>query len=96
MALVSGANRLDVHKLGALAGGTISRADADAVRLATGFAIGGVAPLGSTSPIRTFLDEDLLAFDVVWAAAGTPSTVFAVAPHELARATGSAIADLGE
>ncbi len=96
MALVSGANRLDVHKLGALAGGAISRADADAVRVATGFAIGGVAPLGSASPIRVFFDRDLLAFDEIWAAAGTPSTVFAVSPDELVRATDAVVADLGE
>ena len=94
MALVSGANRLDERKLGAVAGGKISRADADAVREATGFAIGGVAPLGSTRPIRTFFDEDLLAFELVWAAAGTPSTVFASSPDELARATGAIVADL--
>ena len=96
MALVSGANRLDVHKLGALAGGAISRADADAVRVATGFAIGGVAPLGSASPIRVFFDRDLLAFDEIWAAAGTPSTVFAVSPDDLVRATDAVVADLGE
>lgn len=94
MALVSGANRLDERKLGAVAGGKISRADADAVRDATGFAIGGVAPLGSTRPIRIFFDEDLLAFELVWAAAGTPSTVFAISPDELARATGAIVADL--
>ena len=94
MALGSGANRLDERKLGAVAGGKISRADADAVRDATGFAIGGVAPLGSTRPIRIFFDEDLLAFELVWAAAGTPSTVFAISPDELARATGAIVADL--
>ena len=94
MALVSGANRLDERKLGAVAGGKISRADADAVRDATGFAIGGVAPLGSTRPIRIFFDEDLLAFELVWAAAGTPSTVFAISPDELARAAGAIVADL--
>ena len=94
MALVSGANRLDERKLGTVAGGKITRADADAVRDATGFAIGGVAPLGSTRPIPIFFDEDLLAFELVWAAAGTPSTVFAISPDELARATGAIVADL--
>ena len=94
MALVSGANRLDERKLAGAAEGRITRADADAVRAATGFAIGGVAPLGSTQPIRVFCDRDLLGFDVVWAAAGTPSTVFAVPPAELARAAGAMTADL--
>ena len=94
MALVSGANRLDERKLGAIAGGRISRADADAVRDATGFAIGGVAPLGSTRPIRVFFDRDLLVFDEIWAAAGTPSTVFAVSPDELVRATRATVAEL--
>lgn len=94
MALVSGANRLDERKLGAVAGGKISRADADAVREATGFAIGGVAPLGSLGALPVFCDADLLVHDWVWAAAGAPHAVFRVEPGALAAAVGAQVAEL--
>jgi prolyl-tRNA editing enzyme YbaK/EbsC (Cys-tRNA(Pro) deacylase) len=95
MALVSGANRLDEQKLVAAAGadGT-RRADADRVREVTGFPIGGVAPFGHPEPVRTFVDEDLLRHDEVWAAGGTPQVVFGVAPHALVEATGGTVTDL--
>jgi prolyl-tRNA editing enzyme YbaK/EbsC (Cys-tRNA(Pro) deacylase) len=93
MALVSGANQLDETKLGAAAGGSPARrADANAVREATGFPVGGVPPLGHRLPV--FVDRDLLAFDTVWAAAGTPHVVFGAAPAVLAEATGAVVCDL--
>ena len=94
IALVSGINRLDTQRLGALAGATIGKADADAVRQATGYSIGGVPPIGFPAPISTFIDRDLLQYDVVWAAAGTPRHVFPIAPKELVRITGGTVADL--
>jgi Cys-tRNA(Pro) deacylase len=95
VALVSGANQLDERKLSAVAGtGKARRADADQVRAATGFPIGGVPPFGHPRPLPVFLDRELLHHDVVWAAAGTPHTVFAVSPQDLLRVTGAATADL--
>ena len=72
----------------------MKKADAEAVRRHTGFAIGGVPPIGFPSAIPTFFDRDLLTHQVVWAAAGTPHHVFAIAPSELLRLTGARIADL--
>jgi prolyl-tRNA editing enzyme YbaK/EbsC (Cys-tRNA(Pro) deacylase) len=72
----------------------VRRVDADRVRAATGFPIGGVPPFGHVEPLATFIDDDLLTFDVVWAAAGTWNHVFAVAPDELVRVTGGRVADL--
>lgn len=89
--LVSGKNRVDERVVGAALGDTLVRVDADAVRALTGFAIGGVAPLGSLTPLPTYMDRDLLAFDVVWAAAGAPAAVFAVVPSALAAATQATI-----
>ena len=95
MALVSGANRLDEGRLvDALGGQVVTRADADAVRAATGFPIGGVPPFGHPERLPTAIDEDLLAYDVVWAAAGTPRDVFPLAPAELVRVTGGRVAPL--
>jgi len=95
MALVSGSNRLDEHRLAAALGGeAVGRADADSVRAATGFPIGGVPPFGHASSLPTAIDEDLVAYDEVWAAAGTPRDVFAVAPAELVRVSGGTVATL--
>ncbi|MEY2470096.1 MAG: hypothetical protein QOF21_2794 [Actinomycetota bacterium] len=95
LALVSGANRLDEKALAAVAGGTsVGRVDADAVRAATSYAIGGVPPFGYPASLPTFIDRDLLAYDVVWAAAGSHTHVFAIAPDDLARVTGGVVADL--
>jgi prolyl-tRNA editing enzyme YbaK/EbsC (Cys-tRNA(Pro) deacylase) len=97
MALVSGGNQLDTRKLAALCGASrkqVARADANAVRAATGFAIGGVPPFGHATALTIFLDRDLLGYDVVWAAAGTPNTVFAIRPSDLARAAGGKEVDL--
>ncbi|HEX6797575.1 MAG TPA: YbaK/EbsC family protein [Ktedonobacterales bacterium] len=94
LALISGTNRADLEKLAALAGAPISRADADAVRAATGFSIGGVPPVGHATPLPTYLDHDLLRYETVWAAAGTPNAVFPITPAELKRITGATVADL--
>jgi prolyl-tRNA editing enzyme YbaK/EbsC (Cys-tRNA(Pro) deacylase) len=89
LALVSGDRRADEAKLAALAGAPLERADAGYVRESTGFAIGGVPPLGHPAPLRTLMDEGLWRFEEVWAAAGTPHAVFGIAPDELARAVGA-------
>ncbi len=89
--LVSGQNRVDEKAMKAVVGEALKRIDADQVRALTGFAIGGVAPLGSLSPLATFMDTDLMAFETVWAAAGAPQAVFEVDPKALAAATGAAI-----
>jgi prolyl-tRNA editing enzyme YbaK/EbsC (Cys-tRNA(Pro) deacylase) len=95
LAYVSGANQLDETKLAAAAGGTkAGRVDADAVREATGFPIGGVPPFGHATELRAFVDQDLLGWDEVWAAAGTWHDVFPLAPHDLVRASGGEVADL--
>lgn len=94
LALVSGPNRADTAKLAAAAGAAIRRADADTVRAATGYSIGGVPPIGLATLLPTYFDRDLLQYPVVWAAAGTPNTVFRIAPGELLRATGAALMDL--
>jgi prolyl-tRNA editing enzyme YbaK/EbsC (Cys-tRNA(Pro) deacylase) len=94
--LVSGANQLDERALAALTGGDgkARRADADAVRAATGFPIGGVPPFGHPAALPTYLDEDLLAFDTVWAAAGTPRHNFGIRPRDLLTVTGATVAHL--
>ena len=95
VALVSGVNQLDESALSAVAGGgTVGRVDADRVRAATGYPIGGVPPFGHAEHLRTFVDEDLLQHDVVWAAAGTCNHVFAIAPDALVEATGGEVAAL--
>ena len=92
LALVSGANRADEAKLSALSGEAIGRADAEFVRAATGFAIGGVPPLGHLQPIRTYIDEDLMQYEIIWAAAGTPNAVFELTPADLQKMTGGKVA----
>jgi Cys-tRNA(Pro) deacylase len=95
MALVSGSNQLDERKLAAAAGGAkCARVDADAVRDATGYPIGGVPPFGHTTQLRVFVDPDLLQYDEVWAAAGTWNDNFAIAPNELVRVSGGVVTDL--
>lgn len=87
LAIASGANRVDVEALGRLAGEPLGKADAEFVRRATGYAIGGVPPVGFPSPIPTFLDEDLFRYSKIWAAAGSPFALFEVSPEELERAS---------
>jgi Cys-tRNA(Pro) deacylase len=95
VALVSGANRLDERRLAAALGGEeVGRADADVVRTATGYPIGGVPPFGHAQAMPTAIDEDLLGYEEVWAAAGTPRDVFPVAPADLVRVTTATVAPL--
>ncbi|MDQ6918083.1 MAG: YbaK/EbsC family protein [Candidatus Dormibacteraeota bacterium] len=94
VALVSGSNRLDPVCLGRLAGEPVAKADAEATRVATGYAIGGVPPFGHAQPLAVYIDRDLLQFDVVWAAAGRPDSVFAVTPQRLLEVSGAVAADL--
>jgi prolyl-tRNA editing enzyme YbaK/EbsC (Cys-tRNA(Pro) deacylase) len=97
MALMSGVNQLDFGKLAVLRSASrnkIKRPDADSVKAATGFSIGGVPPFGHASPLPVYVDEDLTRFDVVWAAAGTPFAVFAIGPDELLRGCGGTAVDL--
>lgn len=95
MAYVSGANQLDEKKLAAAAGGSkCSRVDADAVREATGYPIGGVPPFGHSTRLRVFVDPDLLQYDEVWAAAGTWNDNFGAAPADIVRVAGGVVTDL--
>jgi prolyl-tRNA editing enzyme YbaK/EbsC (Cys-tRNA(Pro) deacylase) len=94
LVLASGPNRVDVAKLAGLIGRPVKRADADQVRQLTGFAIGGVPPVGHVNDMATFVDRHLLRFDEVWAAAGTPNTVFSVQPDDLVRITGGRVEDV--
>ena len=95
MALVSGSNQLDEKKLAAAAGGKkCSRVDADAVRAATGFPIGGVPPFGHSTQLRVFVDPDLLQYDEVWAAAGTWNDNFGANPNDIVRVAGGVVTDL--
>jgi prolyl-tRNA editing enzyme YbaK/EbsC (Cys-tRNA(Pro) deacylase) len=93
--LVSGANRVNEERVAARLGEALRRPDAQYVREVTGYAIGGIPPLGHDTPLRTFMDEALLAYDVVWAAAGTPDAVFAANPARLAEAAGATVMLVG-
>jgi Cys-tRNA(Pro) deacylase len=95
LAYVSGVNQLDERKLAAAAGGLkCQRVDADTVRDVTGFPIGGVPPIGHRTPLRVFIDPDLLQHAEVWAAAGTWHDVFPLSPDDLVRASGGTVVDL--
>lgn len=96
IALVSGDNRVDVKKLEKLLQAPVRRATAAEVKTAAGFAIGGVPPLGHASGMRVFVDESLLAYERVWAAAGHPNSVFPIDPAELVKASGGQVVDLKE
>ncbi len=87
--VASGANRVNEKKIEAVVGESLGRADADFVREATGFAIGGVAPIGHTKPVKMLLDEDLRRFESIWAAGGTPFAVFPLTPDQLRKITGA-------
>lgn len=90
--LTAGGNRVDMARASALAGEPLGRADADTVRRVTGFAIGGVAPVGHLEPLPVHADPRLFDFAVVWAAAGTPRHIFPIAPDDLARITNAQVA----
>ncbi len=95
LAIASGSNRVDETRLSQLAGEPIAKASADFVREKTGFAIGGVPPLGHVRQLSTWIDEDLLSYPVVWAAAGTPHAVFPLDPTHLPSMTGGEVSQIG-
>jgi prolyl-tRNA editing enzyme YbaK/EbsC (Cys-tRNA(Pro) deacylase) len=94
VALVSGSNRLDPERLAGVAGGPVAKLDADTARAVTGFSIGGVPPFGHASDLPVYVDRDLLGHDLVWAAAGRPDSVFAIAPGRLVELSRGQVADL--
>lgn len=96
LVLTSGANRVDVEKVANLAGDSIDRANPEFVREVTGFAIGGIPPIGHVSKIETFIDEDLINYETLWAAAGTPNAVFELRSNDLQKMTSARIADIKE
>jgi prolyl-tRNA editing enzyme YbaK/EbsC (Cys-tRNA(Pro) deacylase) len=91
--LTAGGNRVDPEKAAAVAGAPLEKADAASIRAQTGFAIGGVSPLGHLLPIETWMDPRILRYATIWAAAGTPHHVFEVEPRRLQQALGVATAD---
>jgi prolyl-tRNA editing enzyme YbaK/EbsC (Cys-tRNA(Pro) deacylase) len=91
LVVASGSNRVNEARLGELAGEPIAKADAMFVRIHTGFAIGGVAPLGHPAPLQTYIDADLLQYAEIWAAAGTSNAVFALTPANLEMITGGKV-----
>jgi prolyl-tRNA editing enzyme YbaK/EbsC (Cys-tRNA(Pro) deacylase) len=94
LAIASGVDRVDEAKLAGLIGEGIARPDADYVRAATGYVIGGVPPVGHATPIATFIDAGLLSIDPIWAAAGTPFAVFRLSARELVTLSGGQVVDL--
>jgi prolyl-tRNA editing enzyme YbaK/EbsC (Cys-tRNA(Pro) deacylase) len=91
LVVASGANRVDEARLSAALGEPIGKADADFVRQRTGFAIGGVPPLAHAEPLQIFIDQDLLKYNEIWAAAGTPHAVFCLTPEQLITITGGSV-----
>jgi prolyl-tRNA editing enzyme YbaK/EbsC (Cys-tRNA(Pro) deacylase) len=95
LALVSGSNMVDVDALAAAVGEkTVQRSTADEARAATGFAIGGIPPFGHATSLRVLMDPALLAYDLIWAAAGTGNSVFAIMPADLQRLSGATVAPI--
>jgi prolyl-tRNA editing enzyme YbaK/EbsC (Cys-tRNA(Pro) deacylase) len=94
LVIASGANRVDERKIEALIDEPLGKADADFVRQRTGFVIGGVPPLGHVEKLETFIDQDLMTYEQVWAAAGTPHAVFLLNPSELRRMTDGKVVDI--
>jgi prolyl-tRNA editing enzyme YbaK/EbsC (Cys-tRNA(Pro) deacylase) len=94
LVITSGINRVSEEKITALLGQGIARADPDFVRSSTGFAIGGIPPLGHAVQPLVLLDQDLLAYPSIWAAAGHPNSLFELEPRDLPRMTGGAFADV--
>jgi prolyl-tRNA editing enzyme YbaK/EbsC (Cys-tRNA(Pro) deacylase) len=95
LVIASGANRVDEKAVAEMLGEKLGKADAAFVRQETGFVIGGVPPVGHDKPIETFIDEDILDYDSIWAAAGTPFAVFRLDPRSLEALTGGKVACVG-
>lgn len=96
LVIASGANRVDEAKVAAILAEPIARADAAFVRSATGYAIGGIPPLGHATAMPVLVDRDLLGYEVVYAAGGTPNALFPIAPADLVRASGGTVAEVAE
>lgn len=94
LVLVSGTNRVHEKHLGRLLGGALARPDADYVREVSGFAIGGIPPVGHKTALKTYLDEDLLQYETIWAAAGTPNAVFPIEPQRLLEISGAQVVNV--
>jgi prolyl-tRNA editing enzyme YbaK/EbsC (Cys-tRNA(Pro) deacylase) len=94
LVVASGSNRVNEKRLGELAGEKIEKADAQFVRQHTGYAVGGVPPIGHVEQIRTFIDQDLLGYEEIWAAAGTPFAVFRLSPADLKKMTSGEIVNI--
>jgi prolyl-tRNA editing enzyme YbaK/EbsC (Cys-tRNA(Pro) deacylase) len=91
LVLTSGANRVDEKRISEYAGEAIGRADADFARAVTGFAIGGIPPVGHLQKMETYLDEDFLQYGTIWAAAGTPNAIFELKTSDLQKMTGAKV-----
>jgi len=91
LVLASGSNRVDIRRIGDHLGGTVGKADASTVKEATGYSIGAVPPFGHPQPLRTLIDESLLDYDLLWAAAGTSTAVFPITPERLVALTGGEV-----
>ncbi|MDD2852049.1 MAG: YbaK/EbsC family protein [Desulfuromonadaceae bacterium] len=96
LVLTSGGNRISLERIAAMAGEKVAMADAATVREKTGFAIGGVPPLGYLQPLKVYIDQDLMGHGVIWAAAGSPNALFHLAPSDLVRITGGMIVHVAE
>lgn len=94
LVVASGANRVNESRIEALIGEPLGKADADFVRQQTGFVIGGVPPLGHIQPLETYIDQDLLQYKQVWAAAGTPHAIFELNPTDLPALTGGMVTSI--
>lgn len=94
LVLTSGANRVNEQKLASYVGEPVVRADAEFVRAVTGFAIGGVPPVGHLQAMETYIDRYLLQYEKIWAAAGTPNAIFELTPHDLQAMTGGKVVDV--
>jgi prolyl-tRNA editing enzyme YbaK/EbsC (Cys-tRNA(Pro) deacylase) len=93
--LVSGSNRVNEKSVAAIVGEALMRPDGRFVREVTGYAIGGIPPFGHATPLATYMDPDLLQYELVWAAAGTPEAIFSVAPQRLREATAATVIAVG-
>ncbi|MXQ53703.1 YbaK/EbsC family protein [Shimazuella alba] len=96
LVVASGINRIDENKIESIIGEKLAKANAGFVKKQTGFVIGGVAPIGHSHPLKILIDEDLLQYETIWAAAGHPKTVFQMAPDELIRMTDGKVVELKE
>ncbi len=93
--ITSGANRVNEKHMRQVLGEKLGKATAEYVREVSGYAIGGVPPVGHSQPIQTYVDEDLMQYDVIWAAGGTPRALFRISPQELVRITGGRVVSVG-